>query len=150
MVPFSRQEIVIAAAVTVARIVPARRGARLIDGAPALFGVEETADAAEIFVGLAPQGVLLAGIFLGEFCACFFEAEVKVLGQTLDVPFGHRYQWIGTSITGALGTIVRDGHGDTQIRDRARQFIGTQGRREVKLGVKGGANLRLGYNAAST
>src|SRR5689334_1959941 len=48
------------AAVVASRIVTADEGARLVDGAAALLGIEETADAAEMLVRLAPHHPLVA------------------------------------------------------------------------------------------
>jgi len=81
-IAFRHQEAVVAAAA--ARIFPADGGPRLIDGAAALFGIEEAADLAEMGVGLAAHGIGLVAIDLGKFLARGLEAQPEMAGKPLE------------------------------------------------------------------
>ena len=86
-----RQEIVIATASN--WIIAADRRPCLIDGAAALFGVEEAADAAEMVVGLAAHLEFAAVLFVAvgdELGFGFAEGQLEVFGKPLEIAPCHR------------------------------------------------------------
>ena len=103
-----QQEVVIAAGLA-AGILAADGGARRVDGAAALFGIEEAADAAEMLIVLAAHGIGLVALDLGEFGARFLEGKAEMIGQPLDVALLEADHGVGAAIARALRTIV-DGH----------------------------------------
>src|SRR5471032_2511117 len=99
------QEVVIAAAFA-AGIFAADGGAGGIDGAAARLGVKEAADAAIMLIRLAPHGIGLVAIHLGEFAPRLFKAQPEMIGQALHVFLVEGDDGIGTTITGTFRTIV--------------------------------------------
>src|SRR5438128_1136054 len=95
-IPLRHQEAVIAAAAT--GIIAADGGPGGVDGAAALVGVEEAADLAEMPVGLAPHGIGLLAVHLGELRARRLEAEAEMVGQPLHVALLQRDKGIGAAI----------------------------------------------------
>jgi len=89
-ISFRHQEAVIAA--TAAGIFAADGGAGAINGAGALFDIEEAARLAEMRIGLAPHGIGLLAVHFGELLAGRFEAQAKMIGQALYVAFLERDQ----------------------------------------------------------
>src|SRR6476469_3954409 len=102
--PLERQEVVVAAAA--AGIAAAHGWARLVDRAAALVGVEERADAAEMLVGLAANGILAAVPLDRELGLGLLEGEVEMLGKPLHVPLVEGDQRVGAAVTGALFAVI--------------------------------------------
>jgi len=99
------------------RIGPADIGPRFIDAATPVFLIEETADLAEMLVGLAAQ---LIGAFFRVFLAALgdelllrhLQADAEMLGQALQVALFDRDDVIRAAIARTLRTIIRFfGHG---------------------------------------
>src|SRR5258706_15453855 len=105
-VPLRHQESVIAA--SPARIFAADGGAGGVYRAAALIGVEEPADLAEMGVSLAPHGIGLFAVHLGELLARRLEAEAEMVGQPLHIALLERDQGIGAAIARAFRTIIGD------------------------------------------
>src|SRR5471032_2106902 len=98
------QEAVIAAAA--ARIVPADGGAGFVDGAASLLDIEEAAGLAEMRVSLAPHGIGLFAIHLGELRGRGLKAQAEMIGQPLHVALLQGDQGVGTAIARTLRTII--------------------------------------------
>ena len=99
------QEIVIAAAFA-ARIFTADGGAGGVYGAASLLGIKEAADAAVMLIFLAPHGIGLVAIHLGEFPAGVLEPQAEMVSQALHVFLGQGDHGIRAAITRAFRTII--------------------------------------------
>ena len=106
------QEIIIAATCVLAWIVAAGGGARVIDRALAFFGIEELADAAEVFVALAAHQILVAVALAGEALLRRREAQLMIFGEALDIAFGQRDDRVRAAIAGTVQAIVQGHCGD--------------------------------------
>ena len=100
------------AAIVLARKVAAGPGPRLIDGAAARLDVEELADAAVIFVLLAPHHALVAVGRFEELLFRFLDREAEILGDAVRVAVAHFDDRIGAAIAGAFQAVIfLSGHG---------------------------------------
>ena len=100
------QKIIIAAAALFTGIVAAGGGAGFIDRAAPRLGVKKLADAAEVFVGLAPHQKFVAVANAGEALFRGREAELVVLGEALDVTLVERDDGVRAAIAGAIEAVV--------------------------------------------
>jgi len=105
-VTLRREEIVIATAS--AWKLAADRWTCGVDGAAALFCVEEAADAAKELVLLPAHRIFRADFDLRELLAGLFEGQIEMLGEAFDITLGQLDEGIGTAIAGTLRTIVHD------------------------------------------
>jgi hypothetical protein len=99
------QEVIISAT-SGAGIFAAGGGAGMINGAAAFFGVEELADAAEVFVALAAHDGFVAVSFARVAFGCGFNRHLEVLGEALHVTPVERDDRIRAAVARAVQTIV--------------------------------------------
>jgi hypothetical protein len=99
----------------------------VINGAAALFGVEEPADPPEVFVGLAAQAEFAAVCLLCEALLGRIEIDIKMLSEPLDVTAVDGNDRIGAAEPWAFRAIVR-GHAIDPSRfvDRISDAIGAR------------------------
>ncbi len=102
--PLEGQEVVVAAAAS--RIASAGGGPRLVDGAPALFRIEEAAGAAEVRIGLAAHGIFVAPALDRELGLCFLEAQAEMLGEPLHVALIERDERVAAAVAGTFLAVV--------------------------------------------
>ena len=102
---FVHEKIIVTASAA-ARIGAAGRGTRRVDGAAPLVGIEEAADAAEVFVILAPHRILMPMGFFGEALPGVVERQAEMLCQASDVALRQRDYGIGAAVTGAVEAVV--------------------------------------------
>jgi hypothetical protein len=99
------EEVIISAAAG-AWIFAAGGGAGVINRAAAFFGVEELADAAEVFVALAAHDRFVAVGFARVSLGRGFYRHLEVLGEALHVALIERDDRIRAAVARAVQTIV--------------------------------------------
>jgi fumarate hydratase class II len=99
------QEIIVAAAAGTG-VGAARGRTRRVNGAASLFGVEELADAAEVFIALAAHDVLVAVGGAREAALRGLEFQIKMLREAFDVTLVQGNDRIRTAVSRAIQTIV--------------------------------------------
>jgi hypothetical protein len=99
------QEVIISATSS-AWIFAAGGGAGVINRAAAFFGVEELADAAEVFVALAAHDGFVAVGFARVALGRGFDRHLEVLGEALHVALIERDDRIRAAVARAVQTIV--------------------------------------------
>ena len=102
---FVHQKIIIPATAG-AGIIAAGGRARVIDSAAAFFGVEELADAAEVFVSLAAHEVFITVAFARELGLRRFNRHLEVPRQAIDVALVQRNHRIRAAIAGAVQAVI--------------------------------------------
>src|SRR5690606_30274544 len=80
---------------------------RRIDRAAALLAIEETADGAEMLVGMMAQDALAGlGALLGEALARRLFVHAEMLAEAANVVVRHDDARVGAAVAGTLGTVV--------------------------------------------
>lgn len=104
--PFVHQKVVVTAAAVVAWIIAAGGGPRLIDCAPALFGIEKLADPPEVLVAFPAHQILVAVPFAREALLCGRERQLEMLAEAFDVALRQRNNRIRAAVPGTIQTII--------------------------------------------
>ena len=104
--PLVHQKVVVTAAAVIAWIVAAGGGTRLVNRATPILGVEELADASEVFIAFPAHQKLVAVAFSRKALLRGRERQLEMLGEAFDVALRQRNDRVRAAVPGTIQTII--------------------------------------------